>query len=359
MTSVNAFKITLTKYTHDATPIWDAYWDTILTRYSDKTSWEWITLSEYKRMMSEGKHLRAFLVIFGYALSGHCQDKAISRASLSVEAIHNAFLIHDDIVDKSAVRRNHLTTHKLFEQKAINVGFDINQSKDIGLGTALNIGDVGQALAQSILIESGFCSDVILSCIGLFNENLWHTVMGQLLDIQQIQFEQLTEAQVEKIQINKTAYYSFVLPLLMGFKLGRGDSTYETNLTSFALLVGIIFQIQDDLLGVFGDEEEIGKSIDSDIREGKKTLLIVSALKNLPFAERQELISLYGTSDLSITDVMTVRKLIKQSNAVDYCHNKITRLVASALDAIEPMALTAEQKTIINGLVFYVGQRRY
>ncbi len=359
MNDIDTFKATLNKCIEYASPIWDAYWQTILLRYSDKTSWEWITLTEYKRMMSEGKHLRAFLIILGYDLSGNAQDQQISRASLSIEAIHNAFLIHDDIVDKSSIRRNHPTTHKLFEQSAVNSGFDINNSKDIGFGTALNIGDVGQALAQSILIRSGFPDDVLLPCISLFNENLWHTIMGQLLDIQPIQFDHLTEQQIEKIQTNKTAYYSFVLPLIIGFKLGRGDPAYVADLTSFALLVGIMFQMQDDMLGIFGDEEELGKPIDSDIREGKKTLLIVRALKNLPPAKRQKLLSLYGQPDLSTMDVMDVRWLIHQSDAVEYCHSKIVRLVAKAHDALEHLALTAEQKGIIRGLVLYVGQRKY
>lgn len=358
MSSVKSLQDTFDEYFRRAEHVWSAHWERTLSTVPVH-SWDYRALLEYKRMTIGGKHLRSSLAILGYQLANGAIDDEILMASMSVEALHSAFLVHDDIVDKSDTRRNEPTVHVRYEREAIKSGRGPALARDVGFATALHIGDIGQALAQQILLDSNFPAPALLSCIRLFNLHLWHTVMGQLQDMEQIDIEDLREADVEDIHKKKTAYYSFVLPMLMGYTLGQGKAEHIDALTNYAIKVGTVYQMQDDVLGIYGDQEELGKPVDTDIKEGKKTLLVCRSLEVLDGDLRKELLQCYGNEDIAPEQVKRVGEIIRECGALDYSNKKADRLIAEALESIRSLAISDEQVGILSALAEYVGKRRF
>jgi len=183
--------------------------------------------------------------------------------------------------------------------------------------------------------------------------------MGQLQDMEQMNIEDLREADVEDIHKKKTAYYSFVLPMLMGYTLGQGKAEHIDALTNYAIKVGTVYQMQDDVLGIYGDQEELGKPVDTDIKEGKKTLLVCRSLEVLDGEKRKELLHCYGNENITQEKVRRVGEIMRQCGALDYSNKKADRLIAEALESTHSLAISDEQMGILRSLAEYVGKRKF
>ena len=350
------------EYRKKASHVWDAYWDD-LAAVRSASPWGGKILEEYRRLSVLGKNLRPCLVILGYRIAGKSSDDRILDdriflASLSVEILHNAFLIHDDIVDKSHWRRNELTLHKRFEEKFLEEGLLAECSAETGVAIAMNFGDLGQALAQQILLSSGYSNEKMMACIKLFNDSLWRTVIGQIRDVCPSLMIHTKGSDVEGIHRDKTAYYSFVLPLILGYVLGDGEEREFELLEAFAIRVGIIYQMQDDVLGVFGDAVELGKSVDTDVKEGKKTLLIHTALRNANSDERKELLALYGSPGIDQLGIKRIREIMEKTGALDYSYRRIEELKDEALEYLGKLSIPSGEARLLSGVAHYAGNRQ-
>jgi geranylgeranyl diphosphate synthase type II len=213
-----------------------------------------------------GKMLRPTLCIsVARAVGGMGNDALISAAAL--ELYHNAFLIHDDIQDGSEVRRGKDTLHQI-----------------IGIPRAINVGDATNVLAVGLLLEN-------LSVLGVGKAlNILHeielmaqqSVEGQAMELDWVatNASNLTDQDYFKMCVKKTCWYTFMTPCRIGLIVGHPSaSTRElveplAGLTRFGMLLGIAFQIQDDLLNLQGELENYGKEIGGDIYEGKRTLML-------------------------------------------------------------------------------------
>ncbi|PYS22773.1 MAG: polyprenyl synthetase family protein [Acidobacteria bacterium] len=291
----------------------------------------------YQKLLPTGKHIRPFLFSLGHRLGpNQLSDTDQRLASGSIELLHNAFLIHDDIVDNSALRRGEDTVHVAYAKRAKNAGYPGPES-EYGKSLALNIGDVGQALAQDFIFATSASPDLQLQAIRLLNLHLQNTVVGQLLDLQFTALKDLTEAQVLQIQTYKTAFYTFVLPLCMGCVLAGGEPNMIAVLEEYGRAVGIAFQIQDDYLGLFGDEKKVGKPVTSDITEGKKTLLMVNAYAKASLADREFMKLVHAHSDVSLDDLEKLRKIVRDSGALGASDKMASDCVEHAVGVLKPL----------------------
>lgn len=358
MRSVDRLKSKFNDYLLIAEPVWGNYFTDELNKHSEE-SWDYRALTQYKRLGNGGKHLRACLMMFGFEISGQSVDEEIALAALSIECLHNAFLVHDDIIDNSDLRRGEPTVHKIYEKIAHQAGISGHSAASFGTAVALNIGDLGQALAQRILLSSNYDATKLIRGVALFNEHLWHTVMGQMLDNNIDPLNELKEEAVYKIHLNKTAYYSFVLPVLLGFTLGGGNEDWEPILSEYAKRIGIVYQMQDDVLGVFGNVEELGKPTDSDIIEGKKTVLYARAIQCLNGDDRLFLLSNYGKKAVGSYEIDRIRGLFRTSGALQHSNNVADKLCTEAKKILSKLNLCEEHAEILNGLADYVGKRRF
>jgi len=182
---------------------------------------------------------------------------------------------------------------------------------------ALIGGDLAEALAEKALLVSGFPPRNIVKALSLQADMVRDTGYGQVLDLCSVELPEWTEDQVLKVHHYKTARYTFEGPLLIGAVLHGAPERALKALSDYAVPVGIAFQLTDDIIGLFGDPKKGGVKDISDLREGKRTLLIVDALKKVSEADASTLLNGLGDPRLKLEDAARIRDIVAASGAVE------------------------------------------
>lgn len=265
-------------------------------------------MQEYAK---SGKMLRGLLACMGSELFKMDTSQDAARASsdavkvaTALELFQAGLLVHDDIMDKDEMRRGKPTMHKIFERiEAEKSGGPTSAS----LGEAIGIcaGDIYYFIAWKLITKFG-------AEIGaLFSRELIDVCLAQTVDVRlgtHDDFPPLSE--VLEVYTYKTARYTICLPLCAGALLaGRKDAL--PYLEALGLSLGVLFQLQDDHLGLFGEAEELGKPIGSDIREGKKTPYMILLTESLNIEERARFGEIFGRKTIGEEEVGYVRSLVK------------------------------------------------
>lgn len=311
-----------------------------------------------------GKKLRAFFVYLGYKAGGRTDIQKILPISLAFEMTQNFFLIHDDIMDNSDLRRGKPTIHKVYEKKhgpsislRQNSGQALRTRRHYGEGMAITLGDIAAIEAFSIVGNSDFNSGLKAECIKDFSKVLLETAYGQSLDLEYA-YERGDISQILKIADLKAARYSVAGPLLIGAKLAKVKNSQVKALLNFGLNTGLAFQLQDDYLSLFGDEETIGKSILSDMREGKNTVLIYKARELAAPADRKKLNEIWGTKDAALGDLEIVRKIVEGCGSLAWSRQESLRRIGEARTEINKISQDMEIRAIFNQIGDYVINRK-
>mgnify|MGYP003392981559 CR=1 FL=1 len=288
--------------------------------------------------LSGGKRLRGALVVLGYQMvSGRDSMNAeILRLAIAIETLHSFLLIHDDILDRSLERRNKPTVHRVFGEmyKSLLQSLTEKDREHFTFSMAILAGDWCSALAYEALVTSSFPPQRVIAGLKHMHRIIDATLVGQTLDVLRPLQVEVTEADVLKIHQLKTAKYTMEGPLHLGMIMAGAQVSDLKQVSEYAIPVGVAFQIHDDLLGIFGSEKEIGKSVTSDLEEGKKTLLTVFAQTNGTEAERSRITELLGRRDLTQNELEEVRSIFQKSGAVTYCEEKARTLVDEGKGAL-------------------------
>ena len=257
-----------------------------------------------------GKRLRALLTAISYigysdARFGEPQIENIIPAAASVETLHSFFLIHDDILDQDEIRRGKPAMH-------IRMRELLPKGKTSGEDLAIVVGDIAFFHALSMLLETNETPERILAAQRALLDAAINTGIGELYDLLDDN-QKLTDVTFENVlfvMTYKTSRYTIQLPLAMGAALAGADRTPE-DFEEIATLLGSAFQLQDDLLGIFGDEHKLGKPVKSDIQEGKKTLIMKWLYDECNTKERTFLMNTLGTN-LTDEDFAKIRSMIEE-----------------------------------------------
>jgi geranylgeranyl diphosphate synthase type I len=299
-----------------------------------------------------GKRLRPILVNLGYSLAGGKNKKAILEASLAVELIHNYFLIHDDIIDEDDLRRGRPSLYAFYQKKFNDL--------HLGISLAMVAGDISCALGYQALNNSPFPDRDKIRAVDILNKMIVKTCHGEMLELFfKKRRVKLTEEDILNVSKYKTAYYTFVYPLKIGAALAGQRERFLAKLEEFALPLGIAFQIQDDILGLFGSEKEFGKPIGSDIEENQPNLLIFKTLILIDPEDRQKIKSYLGRKKPTQKDIRRIREIVKKSGSLDYCQEKAQNLVNKAKSIIKRMRIPLKEKKFLLELANYIIERNY
>lgn len=264
---------------------------------------------------SGGKRTRPALALLGCEAVGADPAAALSTAA-AIEYFQSAALIHDDIADKSELRRGEPCTY-------------VTE----GTGVAINIGDLGLVNVLALVLrDEKLPADVRSDVAERLVQMEERTLEGQALDLGWAR-DGRWDISVEDylyMASHKTAYYSAAVPLVTGALCGGGTPEQLRALDEFGMRAGLAFQLQDDLLNLVGDTEAQGKDFRSDITEGKRTLLVVWALAHLGDLQRDELLHILGRETTDAAELARAVELIDASGAVDYVRGYARELVADA-----------------------------
>ena len=290
-----------------------------------------------------GKRLRPFLVLKACELVGGYREDALPMAA-AVELLHTFTLVHDDIMDSDNKRRGKPTVHTLW-----------------GIPIAISAGDMLYAKAYEAVLSSLQSSKVtprrILKILSLITEATISICEGQALDIIFEKRDLISEEEYFTMITKKTAGL-LETSTKVGAIAGGGKAVQVRRLGRYAYYSGLAFQLIDDYLGIIADEKVLGKPVGSDIREGKRTLILIHALNHATETERKLMYSVLGHEDATSTEIEEVSRIIRSLGSLDYAYKKAEQLVAKAKRQLSPFPPSQIKETLLN-LADYILSRKY
>jgi len=299
-----------------------------------------------------GKFIRGGLVFLGHELAGGRPGETTLRIAAAIELLHSAFLIHDDIMDQDRMRRGMPSVFWQFREEAHAKG--IEESEHYGTSMGICAGDCALFIALR-LISSADIPDGVKD---LVCRESYAIGLAQMADIDYGTFSRIpSEKEIIDLYLWKTARYSFSLPLSAGAMAGNADEELVSALWRLGESMGIMFQMRDDELGIFGSENAIGKPVGSDIRLAKKTLLIAIALKRLDPVSRSELTGILGRRDATADEILRARRLIETSGARSELISRMNALAAETGTMIDALVAPEDSKEHLRSLVDFIRTR--
>ncbi|MBE0713719.1 MAG: polyprenyl synthetase family protein [Candidatus Aminicenantes bacterium] len=311
-------------------------------------------LAEFTR---KGKMIRGGLVSLGSEMTGGRFSRAAVRAGTAFALIQSGLLIHDDIMDRDARRRGAPSIHEQYALLAENPGTP--GAAHFGTSMAICAGEISIFLAFEALAGLPGPGKNTAAVQKLFAAEFGLVGLGQMRDIQAgASTMPLEEHDVIDIYRYKTARYSFSLPLAAGWMLAGGRGSVLPKLQRLGEDLGLVFQIKDDELGLFGSEKTLGKSVGSDIRQGKKTLFHLHLLDRASGPDLDRLSAVFGRQDASKQDIDFVRGLAVRLGVREDVGRVMERFGSRAADAIQGLPVAGTHRAILQALLDYSFTRR-
>jgi geranylgeranyl diphosphate synthase, type I len=309
-----------------------------------------------KFTLAGGKRIRSALMYYGYLGAGGKEKEKMLKASVSIELVHMFLLIHDDVIDRDIERHGMETVNRRYEKIGARY-FPGKDPKHFGNSMAIIIGDMIAALGNQIIFSSGFNEKSIMMALSRLQSIISCTGIGEAKDFYIEHRGEATEKDILEMYEYKTAKYTIEGPLHLGTILGGMDEKYLSAISRYAIPVGIAFQIQDDILGIFGDEEKLGKEVGSDIEEGKITLLVVKAREKANREQRSILDGILGKKNLSEKDIEKFRSVISETGALGYANAIANRYIKKGKKELETLKIEKEAKDFLLGMAEYMVHR--
>ena len=276
----------------------------------------------YSELLNRGgKRIRGVLTMLSYYMHGGTDVNVAIESACAVEMLQAYILMVDDIQDRSETRRGGPAGHIILR----NYHHENNLAGDaqhFGESIAMDGFLFGAHSAIDVLADLSISADDRLRAIKNVNKHFISTAHGQTLDIMNEATQATDESLVDQVLIWKTAFYTILNPLQLGGILAGASNDSLDQLKPFALSAGRAFQITDDIIGVFGDDTKTGKASADDIREGKRTILSVKALKETDREDAEFLESMLGNDDITDDQFGRCKQIIQSSGALDYARSE-------------------------------------
>jgi len=304
-----------------------------------------------------GKRLRPALVYFSYRAFGGTSEEEALPLALATELLHTYLLIHDDIMDHAEVRRGLPAAHVRFRDAHQARGLK-GDAADFGRSVAILLGDLAQSWAVELAAPAFPRSHGELA--RCFCAMCQEVVGGQYLEILVAQKRAATEEELLRVLRLKSGRYTCERPIQLGALLAGAPAAAFADLSRYGAAVGEAFQLQDDLLGMFGDAGTVGKPVDADLREGKYTFLIHRAREAASPGQRQILEAAHGNPDATAAQAAAALKVLEETGARAAVTGMIAerlRTARAALAALAPFGLAADGRLFLAGLIDYLRER--
>lgn len=281
-------------------------------------------------LSSGGKRIRPLLTLIGASLFGKSAEEALP-AALAIEIFHNFTLLHDDVMDNASLRRGKPTVHIQWNNN-----------------TAILSGD--QMLIEAYKQLSYLRAEVLPSVLTAFNKMGTEICEGQQLDVDFQSKEDVTEEEyIRMIRLKTSVLLGTALQI--GAIIGGANQTAQRSLYEYGINLGLAFQIQDDLLDVYGNPKTFGKAIGGDILEGKKTFAYISALKNTTTQQQEEIKQLLNNKSLAAQEkIELVTDLYSKAGVKQSCEKAVKYYTEKALEHLAKVGVTEEKISVLKEL---------
>jgi len=306
-----------------------------------------------------GKRLRSALLLLAYQGYGGKDEQSVLPVAVMQELFHVFLLVHDDIIDRDHIRYNALNISgyyfSLFSER-----LSLPDAQHFAESWALLAGDFCLNASYGVLLNSSLAEDKKLRVLQVMQQTLFETIGGELLDANlPLSKANPSQKQLLAVARYKTAAYSFGAPLKLGALLADANKEQAKLLERCANHLGIAFQLQDDLLGIFGDSQLLGKSNLSDIREGKRTLLMSYGLRLADKTGRGLLQAQLSNVNATTADLMRVRTVLEICGARAKTERLAGEHLVRAKRIIASLALEPVNRDLLLDLADFTVQRNY
>ena len=287
--------------------------------------------------MAGGKRLRPVMALITCEMVGGNSNNAVPFAA-ALEAIHNFTLVHDDVMDDDDLRHGVAACHTIY-----------------GLSTAILAGDTLFSYAFEMITDCEVNNDIKSDLV----QNVAYTVRkiaeGQQMDINFEQEETVSpENYMEMIRLKTSILFGAAA--YGGARIGDSSEKQARELEEMATNVGLGFQIWDDYLDATASKQVLGKPSGSDIRQGKKTLLIIEALNRATKDDRQRLLGILNSNDNSDSDVREVVQIMEKCGALKACHSLAKGYLEGVRDTLAKYP-DSEARQLFESLLKYMVTR--
>ena len=304
-----------------------------------------------------GKRLRGALAIVAYEMFGGTRHQTALDLALAVELAQDYLLVVDDVMDRSETRRGRPTVHQQYKELLMQDGVSsdtVHFSDMLGL----SVGLIAAHLSARVLSQIDDDPQRLTKAQQLFQANIAATGFGQMDDLINQAKGHFSIADIRRMYVLKSSYYTFVNPLQIGAVLAGAQESDLAMLREFGEYAGLAFQLQDDLLGMFGEEGVTGKSSTDDLREGKMTILMRYALDHADEGQLRRLREALGNKDVTQQQYAEVCAVLGATGSRNYVIKEMQKAAQAAGDVLTGQDSWNEQgKRYLSELVKYTVSR--
>ncbi|TFG29746.1 MAG: polyprenyl synthetase family protein [Promethearchaeota archaeon] len=313
-----------------------------------------------KYFLAGGKRIRPLLCIATYNSLIDTPDEDIVIPSVGTEFLHNASLIHDDIIDKDDFRRGKPAFHYRFKKLHSNYDLKKMLAEDFGTNIGIIGGDSAFFMGLEAFLINNFDHNLNFKAIQYYEQAFIEISDGVLIEIDMVNQKKLQiQDYINMISLKTGALIE--KSILIGANYAKAEEKYKKLLSTYGLNLGIIFQIIDDILGTFGDEKVTGKPTDGDIREGKKTCLLIEANNKLDDHNRKLLEQLIGKPEMSDDDVLKVKELFEKAGVIESSKELANSYFLEAKSVLDDLGsiINESEAEFFESLLKFVAERKF
>lgn len=315
----------------------------INTRYGDL----WLEIKQY--LLAGGKRMRPRLVLMTYDAYGGKSQEDIMAIAAAWELLHACLLVHDDIIDRDLIRHGHPNIAGKYQSIYASLGS--TDANHYALSAALISGDLLLMSAYELIANAPIDNKKKLIAQSHITKAIFVVAGGELIDTDSVLYPS-GQSDPRSVMEHKTASYSLQLPLQCGAALAGASSAELSKLSAIGLHAGIAFQLRDDLLGVYGDSVQTGKSNRSDIIEKKRTFLVLETIKCLDSKQSARLKALLApdaiVDEAAVEEIVT---LITKSGAKEAVEQLIINESSAALGVVDKLIVDEGHKQAFSSLI--------
>jgi geranylgeranyl diphosphate synthase, type I len=296
-------------------------------------------------VLRKGKRLASCSTLLIYKGYTGKVDENILNVCVGIELYRHCILIHDDLVDRENLRRGGRTLHQACIEKYDN---------RFGEGTAIFVANIAYALATNAIMGSGFSEDKVARVLLLLSKGYKEINESQMLDL----LFEYKDVDVDewRVMASKRAASLFKVAMLMGAILGNASEKDLQIIEESAVNMGYSFDIQDDIIDTFAQEEQYGRHPGGDIMLGKKPLHVIYALNSADNNHSGVLRTLLGKKTFGEEDINLIRTVIRESGGLEAAKKHSKKHAEKAKRRIALTSLKGEVKEFFNSLVTYVAE---
>lgn len=307
-------------------------------------------------LLSGGKRLRPAFAWWGWRGAGGADDDGAMTAAAALEFLQACALIHDDVMDGSDTRRGMPAAHRRFASLHREAAWQ-GSAESFGMGAAILLGDLCLSWADHLLMIASLPNPDLQRGKAVYDEMRTELMAGQYLDLLEQAHGGGDVERAMRVVRFKSAKYTIERPLHLGAALAGADPSILAAYSGYGLPLGEAFQLRDDVLGVFGDPSETGKPAGDDLREGKRTVLVATAMERADSAQKSQIRRYLGDPHLDETGVSVLREIIADTGAVDHAESMIAQLTGEALTALDTVDLVQPAPSVLTQLAYAATRR--